>query len=137
LEGPELNVGSTNVAADWSRDEQTIAVITFDSVIGFYDATTGQKVGEGSLDQQPSHCDSAVLKISPDGRWIAGTTDVASHINLWNVSTGTVDGQLCGHCGMVRTMQFSPDSHQFYTGSDDGSVREWSLETFSQVRIID
>lgn len=137
LDGRQFNLRPTNVGFTWSHDERTIAAITSDSLVRVYDCATGQIIREGALEGHPPHCNAAVMRISPDGKWIAATSDVTYQISVWNVSTGTIAGRLSGHRALIRTMAFSPGSDRFYSGSYDGTVREWSLDTFSQVRTIE
>jgi WD40 repeat protein len=42
------------------------------------------------------------------------------------VASGT-GRALLGHSAQVNALAFSPDGHTLYSGSDDGSLRAWSL----------
>jgi len=136
-DGSGMYVGPDCVAFAWSRDERLCAVVTSNSEVRVYDVTTGRVVREGTIDGHIHYCPAGTLKISPDGRRLAISTCLSTAISVWDLKAGAASGQCCGHGAMVRTLQFSSDSNRLFSGSHDGTVREWSLETCSQLRIVD
>jgi WD40 repeat protein len=74
---------------------------------------------------------------SPDGYWLA-TSSVDSTTRLWNLyadysgDTAAIEDiafVLRGHNDQVWASAFSPDSRWLFTGSRDGTVRAWDLNS--------
>jgi WD40 repeat protein len=72
------------------------------------------------------------VAFSPDGTRVAAG-DEAREIRVWNTSDGQVERCLLGHTGKVRCLGFRPDGH-LVSGSSDGSVRLWDVETGRELR---
>lgn len=53
-----------------------------------------------------------------------------NEIRLWDTATGRECGSLNGHCGPVRTLDFSPDGKLLATGSDDQTVMVWDVARY-------
>lgn len=72
----------------------------------------------------------SVLKYSPDGTVLAGGF-YSGHIILWDVDaeTGKLSYRtdLRGHTGLVFDIEFSPDSSQLVSASEDYSIRIWDV----------
>ncbi|MEA5503734.1 NB-ARC domain-containing protein [Halotia wernerae UHCC 0503] len=66
------------------------------------------------------------LAVSPNGSILA-IGDTLGQISLWQ----TKDGQQCltweAHAGWVRSIVFSADGQTLFSGSDDQTVKQWSL----------
>ncbi|MDB5347828.1 MAG: repeat-containing protein [Schlesneria sp.] len=143
LESPDhdettLNAGVECVAFTWSRDERHFGVVTADSQIRIYDVSTGRVLHQRQLDDNSQQfTDGCIATISPDGRRIAVSAPKSCEIYLWDFEAAQPIRHLKGHGQIVHTMQFSPDSERLYSGSYDGTIREWSLTTYSQLRVID
>jgi len=78
----------------------------------------------------------AVAWAPGDGRWLATGSDDRM-VRLWDTHTlapgaaaQTAAGIVClrGHTGSVRAVHWSPDGLRIASGSDDNSVRVWSVE---------
>ena len=63
---------------------------------------------------------------SPDGRWIATSSDDAS-ARIWDAETGAFRFALLGHTATVQAVDWSPDAGRLVTGSDDGTARVWQI----------
>ena len=63
---------------------------------------------------------------SPDGRWIATSSNDAS-AHLWDAGTGTSRFALLGHAVTIQDLDWSPDSTRLITGSDDGTAKVWLI----------
>ena len=55
------------------------------------------------------------------------------HVMPWDTESHAVR-KLSGHAGLVWSLAFSPQGDALFTGSLDGTIREWSLSTFVTVR---
>lgn len=120
----------------WSNDGRLIAVASPSGRVQAYEVSTGKLLGESSFNLgQTSH--PTCIAISPDGRRVAVSTNTTSSVYLWDVMTGESAGILEGHIGIIRALQFSPLSDRIYSGSYDGTIREWSLAATAQLRIVD
>lgn len=72
------------------------------------------------------------LAFSPNTSWLASGS--LEEIRIWNVITGDMGEEpFHGHGDFVRSVNFSPDGSRIVTGSDDGAIRIWSLETREEV----
>ena len=129
-----LRLSGECTAAVWSDDGQRVAVATADGSLGMIDATTGKRVwnATGNLPRELLLI-ATTLAISPDGEWLAAG-GLSTQYLLWNVNTPDVARKLSGHHGLVRAITFSPHAKTFFTGSLDGTIREWSLETFAPLK---
>lgn len=89
--------------------------------------------------QHPSHRNRIrTLAFSPDGKWLASCGEDLI-IRLWNTQSLYKDNhtnnkspvqselQLLGHTALVNTLQFSPDSQQLISGSEDTHIRVWDI----------
>lgn len=65
------------------------------------------------------------LLFSPDGRTLANTHQIVTH--LWDVASGTKIRTLAGHRGDVESLAFSKNGHRLATASDDSTVLIWDL----------
>jgi WD40 repeat protein len=90
------------------------------------------------------HQDLTFAGYSPDGRFIV-TASLDNSVRVWDASSGqarlTLDEhsagpQHGGHRGPVTCAVFSSDDKYVFTGSEDGSVRKWDLETMRVVQEI-
>ncbi|WP_166830837.1 WD40 repeat domain-containing serine/threonine protein kinase [Thalassoroseus pseudoceratinae] len=102
---------------------------------------------------ESSHRDPVeAVAFSPDGRWGADT-DRGGLLSLWPIDTGkpgsnrvplsptteTLSTQTLAHQTEVISIEFSPDSRQIVTSSQDGLVRVWNVaellpQRFTQVQ---
>ena len=54
-------------------------------------------------------------------------------IKLWDTAKGRVIRTFSGHNGFVRSLAFSPDGRQILSGSEDGSLRLWDVNTGKEI----
>jgi WD40 repeat protein len=65
------------------------------------------------------------LLFSPDGSLLA-TSSVAT-VKIWDPKTGQELLTLPGHTNLVTSIAFSKDGKRLFSGSDDGTVQEYTL----------
>ncbi|KAF7348813.1 WD40 repeat-like protein [Mycena venus] len=67
------------------------------------------------------------VAFSPNGKQLACGSS-AKKVQLWDLTMGTVTGELEGHTGRVQSVVFSPNGKCIASGSDDHTVRVWDTE---------
>ncbi|MYI95037.1 WD40 repeat domain-containing protein [Candidatus Poribacteria bacterium] len=82
-----------------------------------------RRLGKGTINE---------VRYTADGMHIA----VASSIGIWLYAahTGKVLDLLTGHTGGVSSIDFSPDGKILASGSSDGTIRLWDVETRQHIR---
>lgn len=66
------------------------------------------------------------VAVSVDGQVAARATDLT--IKVWNMVSGQTQ-ELTGHAGKITGLCFTPNNRVLVSGSDDGSVRLWDLQS--------
>jgi WD40 repeat protein len=90
-------------------------------LLGLFDARTGLE-----LRTLTNCCGSPIyLAMSPDGKMLAGSS--YSDFSLYDVSADPSFRKLTGHTTGVEALAFSPDGKTLASGSDDDTIRLWSL----------
>jgi WD40 repeat protein len=133
----EWRHGAECIGFTISVDEQFLGVVTSTGKVRVYNLASHEVVFQSTSAKNTSASRVTAFAISSDAKQIAMATNTATEIQVWNLETGELDQDLSGHVGIVRSIQFSPVMNRLYSGSYDGTVREWSLDTFKQLRIID
>ena len=72
--------------------------------------------------------------LSPDGSTVATTKGKVAQ--LWEAATGKLLHTLAGHRSLVTDAEFSPDSHELVTVSDDHDGRIWSVGSGRLVHVL-
>lgn len=129
--------GAECIGFTTSVDEQYLGVVTSSGKLRVYDLASHEVVFQSAHAKSTSASRVTAFAISPDAKLIAMATNTTTEIQLWNLETGEHEQYLSGHSGIVRSVQFSPVMNRLYSGSYDGTVREWSLDSLKQLRIID
>lgn len=134
---------------DWSNDGSLIATGGDDKTAKIWDAHTGQLLwtlpeaprGPGKpprfnrdIDAVAFSPDSSVLAVAAEIR--RSEPPVAGDITLWNPRTGAMTGRLAGHKDSILCVAFTPDGKQLVSGSRDGTLRVWDLETQTEVAAL-
>ena len=120
----------------WSTDDRLLAVTSTEGFTRVYDMLQRTIVADFGLKKGDFMDRPTAIALSPDGQWLVTSTTTMSGIFIANLQTGE-HGKLLGHDGIVRCLEFSPKSDRVYSGSYDGTIREWSTVTRQQIRIID
>jgi WD40 repeat protein len=69
------------------------------------------------------------LAYSPDGRWLAATSEDARTVLLRDARTNETTARFSGHEKGVTKAAFSPDSRFLASCSDDRTVRLWQIDS--------
>jgi WD40 repeat protein len=72
--------------------------------------------------------------LSPDGATVATTR--GKEAQLWDASTGQLLHTLTGHRSLVTDAEFSPDSRELVTVSDDHYGRIWNVRSGRLLRVL-
>ena len=131
-------------SVSFSSDGNTIATGSEDNMIRLWDVNTGRniKTFKGYTDTASSYGVNSV-SFSPDGNTIASVNDTSDHslggmevmggeehpVFLWDVNTGRNIKTLIGHTYSIKSVSFSPDGNTIASGSLDGTVRLWNIDT--------
>lgn len=77
------------------------------------------------------------IAMSPDGKLIASSgMGKDQRIYISELLTGKHLHALEGHTGEIRGVEFSPHSKSVFSGSMDGTVREWDMGTGREKRTV-
>jgi WD40 repeat protein len=81
-------------------------------------------------------CDLSELRISPDGKLLAGVAAKGLPIEIWSLSEGKRLHSFSQHFADSpwHSFTFSPDSKMLVTGNSDMTVRFWDVLTGKNVR---
>lgn len=126
-------------AADWSDDGQTLVVGFIDGSVRVFDVRSGKTIAE-ALDIKNSNLATpriVGLAISATGKKVAVTATGSNDIFVWECHAMNSVHLLRGHLGQPWAVEFSPDGELLYSGGADGTIREWSLQTFTQQRTME
>ncbi|MCB0191782.1 MAG: trypsin-like peptidase domain-containing protein [Anaerolineae bacterium] len=129
----------TKVDAQWSlgialsQDNSLVASGTFDGNIFLWDRES--TLLKGHI-QTSTNGGVFPITFNPDDTVIAGSTDATIFgeedtggvIRFWDVRTHQPLGQLVGHSGQVKAIDFSPDGKSMASGSTNGEVMLWDVD---------
>jgi len=129
------HTGAVN-SLKFSPDNKRLASGSADKTIRIWDVTSGKILAQAETA-------SAVSAVT----WVLGGKQLASaggdnSIHLWDLPKDpgqplTPAKELTGHTQPVAALGTSPDGKQLYSGSSDGSVRQWAADSGKQVRQMD
>lgn len=76
------------------------------------------------------------IAASPERRWLASCGNDRL-VKLWSLDDGSLLGEMAGHESYVYRVCFHPDGSSLFSGDIKGRVKQWNLESFSQMREFD
>ncbi|WP_187285034.1 toll/interleukin-1 receptor domain-containing protein [Streptomyces sp. OR43] len=123
-------LGPSSVSVAVRSDGRTLATVTEDDTVAFWDMATRRRIGETPIDHTAQ---IAAVAWSPDGTTLA-TASRDDTVRLWDATTRErIGAPLRGHRGGVLSVMFSPDGNTLATGGHDHTVRLWDIATGRQI----
>ncbi|KAG8715531.1 hypothetical protein FRC08_010488 [Ceratobasidium sp. 394] len=121
-----INVDDLVSCVAYSPNGAYILSDSGDNLIRFWDAHTGQLVGQ-PLEGHPDGVTSVAF--APDGAHVvSGSVD--GSIRIWNARTRQPVGEtLEGHTDVVTSVAYSPNGASIASGSEDETIRIWNART--------
>jgi WD40 repeat protein/predicted Ser/Thr protein kinase len=108
----------------FSADGRLLASGLEDWKIYFWDAATGQAVG------QPIQATNLkTLALARDGRWLAAAVDDSDRVRVWSAPDGEWLGDLLGHELRVIAVAASPVADLLASAGEDQTIRLWDMNT--------
>ena len=137
--GKELHriEGDTNFSnfVVFSPNGRTLAsYANMDPTLRLWDAATARP-----LHQRPGHEGWVeAVDFSPDGRLVATACyDWNDHtVRIWDARTGTQRRVLRGHEAYIRQLRFASDGKSIFSGSGDGTLRHWDVNTGRELHVF-
>ncbi|NIM92139.1 MAG: TIR domain-containing protein [Anaerolineales bacterium] len=127
---PQLHSGE-HLSIAFSPDNRTLASSAEDGSIRFWDAVSGQALGNPITDLE---ADQQNLVFSPDGRILAS---IGRGIHLWDVEKRMQVGETLSVNGSVAvTLAFSPDGSMLASGDGNGFLALWDVATGRTIKSI-
>lgn len=115
-------------SAVYSPDGNTLASAGADKVIRLWDVEAGKLIRDFKGHGGPVSC----LQFSRKGDILASGSGVISGgdrtLRLWEVQTGR-ELSVIRHKDQVRSLAFAPDGKSILSGSEDGAVTLWDVQT--------
>jgi len=123
---------NVKIAPIWAIpiNEETAVGATSDFSFVIWDLDTGEMLREDE------YAAPSTLAATSDGR----RTVVANQnrLEIWDLESGKVLSTLdSAHTGSVTCMALMPGGNSLLTGSEDGTVREWDIESGTELNRLD
>ncbi len=119
--------------AAFSPDGKTLASIDARCEIQFWDGETGKHKNTISTDCENWVEPPIPLVFSPDGTTLASVVDYRK-IYIWDVKSHSLRDTLIGHTQSVVSLAYSEDGTTLVSGSRDGTVLIWKMQTVPTTR---
>ena len=127
--GEPIGFRSSVFKVDFSPDGRRLAAASLDTTALLIDVATGRAIGEPLRHA----ADLTGMEFSPDGRLLLtsyGGVPEVSAARLWDVATGQPVFMTIPHPGVATgSLAFSPDGVLFASGSQDGTVQLWEVQS--------
>ena len=111
-------------AVAFSPDGAKFAALDMYQDVHVFDAATGDKL---LFVPSPGNMSVFVLAFTLDSKQLVT-------INVHDAATGDFVAYLKGHEHRVQAIAMHPDGTRVMTGSEDETMREWDLETYTELR---
>lgn len=126
------------MAVAFSPDGKVVASLDLSTEIQLWDVETRihkSTLKVNALDIYSSYYENMDIAFSPDGTTLVSTglglvgRDLRSTINVWDVNAGKHQNALNGHTGQVTSLKYTADGTTLVSGSSDGTVLFWEMNT--------
>jgi eukaryotic-like serine/threonine-protein kinase len=111
-----------------------IAAADSDGSVSIMDSSTGASVQ--SFRMAAGDFAKKSLAYSPDGRFLAGTGEDETQIDIQETQTRHRSAQLTGHTGVVSSVSFSGDGRLLVSASADRTVRIWDVASSKCISVL-
>jgi WD40 repeat protein len=125
----------------FSPDGRLLATALHDNTIRIWD--TVEKKELSALAEFSSVYWVTRMVFSPDGKYLAADLYMDSGMSPWpfriilfEVEKAIEIRELIGHTNLITDFAFSPESNTLASGSLDGTIRLWNLDTGRQLRQV-
>jgi WD40 repeat protein len=123
-------------AGQFEPTGRLIALKPSETTLSFEDVATGEAILSLPLPEADTYVNLAMLALSPDRRFLAGATELAT-IYIWDTTTEQLVYRLTGHqatffeggAAGIEDLAFSPYGNLLASGGYDGTIRFWNAET--------
>ena len=122
------------INVDFTPDGKTLASIDARCQIQFWDVETGKHKNTISTDRQNWVDPPIPLVFSPDGTTLASVVGYRK-IYIWDVKSHSLRDTLIGHTQSVVSLAYSDDGTTLLSGSRDGTVLLWKMQTIPTTRV--
>ncbi|MGW0252119.1 nSTAND1 domain-containing NTPase [Nocardia goodfellowii] len=106
-------------------------VVGYGGTVQLWDSVTWTPKGKPLLDRAGIDAVTAVA-VSRDGNTVAAAMSDGS-LHLWDANTRSEHSSIRVERG-IESLAFGPDRKRVFTGSADGAVREWDIDTGQATR---
>ncbi|CAN5529800.1 hypothetical protein BH11PLA2_BH11PLA2_50310 [soil metagenome] len=122
--GQEFTLDGVVQSVDWSPDDRTIIACNATGIARIWDVGTAREV---TTFQHGSALEEVAF--SPDGRRVMTFCSKDYTVRVWDALTGSPVGHQIKLPSAVHRVSFSPDSREFITAANDGTLRTWDVGT--------
>ncbi|KZV95658.1 WD40 repeat-like protein [Exidia glandulosa HHB12029] len=133
--GPLVKLDSYAACIAWLPDSTGVVVGCSDHTVRLlHGITVGEDVAVQLLVQHAGEVNG--IAVSPDGRFLASCSDDKLIAVRDMAANLTLSFALAGHTSWVVAVSFSPCSMFVVSGSDDCTIRIWSIATLTRTTVI-